>query len=30
MIDGWLKHDALAPATRRACLAAAAAVAQGF
>lgn len=30
LIDGWIKYDALAPATQRACLSAAAAVARGF
>lgn len=30
LIDGWIKYDALAPVTQRACLSAAAAVARGF
>lgn len=30
LIDGWIKYDALAPLTQRACLSAAAAVARGF
>ena len=30
LIDGWIRYDALAPVTQRACLRAAAAVARGF